>query len=336
MPTPVPINISPSTSVILVSVSDYSTLNQTPVVQLSTVGTIGRLVTIRDNDGLASLDYPIIISTTRNVLFQEQTADYPFSSLKITQPFGSATVTLRDSTDQYKWGLVNTFGFPNVQDAVNIGVTNTQLINASTMVITESITNEGTSVFNDQVVINSSDLITDAIYASTVIVDVNANMQSLSSINATIDNQSTINLATQDLYADYGEINQGLFSTVDATDNITTDESFIGYRLSTTQATIEDISAVTMYTDNGELSSLYTTYEAIFDCEIEAYSTIYAEDLQASTLYLIDSRNNLPQLLTVSSGFVKLNAGDIYVIPRLISTRSLYLQFIISFVHWTY
>ena len=326
MPTPVPINISPSTSVILVSVSDYSTLNQTPVVQLSTVGTIGRLVTIRDNDGLASLDYPIIISTTRGVLFQEQTADYDFSSLKITQPFGSATITLRDSTDQYKWGLVNTFGFPNVQDAVNIGVTNTHLINASTIVITESITNEGTSIFNDQVVIDSSDLITDAIYTSTIDVEVNANMQSLSSINATIDNQSTINLATQDLYADYGEITEGIFSTVYATNDITTDESFIGYRLSTTQATIDDISAITMYADNSEFSSLYTTYEAVFDCEIEANSTIYAEDLQASTLYLIDSRNNLPQLLTVSSGFVKLNAGDIYVIPRLISTRSLYLS----------
>ncbi len=326
MPTPVPINISPSTSVILVSVSDYSTLNQTPVVQLSTVGTIGRLVTIRDNDGLASLDYPIIISTTRSIFFQEQIADYPFSSLKITQPFGSATVTLRDSADAYKWGLVNTFGFPNVQDAVNVGVTNTHLINASTMLITESITNEGTSVFNDQVVIDSSDLITDAIYTSTIDVEVNANMQSLSSIHATIDNQSTINMATQDLYADYGEITEGIFSTVYATDNITTDESFIGYRLSTTQATIDDISAVTMYVDNGEFSSLYTTYEAVFDCEIEANSTIYAEDLQASTLYLIDSRNNLPQLITVSSGFVKLNDGDIYVIPRLISTRSLYLS----------
>jgi hypothetical protein len=76
MSSPVPINISPSTSVILVSVADYSTLNQTPVVQLSTVGTIGRLITIRDNDGLASLDYPIIISTTRDILFQEQTGTH--------------------------------------------------------------------------------------------------------------------------------------------------------------------------------------------------------------------------------------------------------------------
>ena len=111
--------VTASTSVVLVDTS-ILTVGQSAVVLLSSQMPPGRNVTIRDSLGFLSSPQSIIVSTTTGIHFTDGT-----SSLSITTPYASLTVSSRDAAT---WNVVNTFAFP-----LNQTVANVQSLTTSTM-----------------------------------------------------------------------------------------------------------------------------------------------------------------------------------------------------------
>ena len=120
-------NINASTSVVQVPTSNLSTTSFTPVVLLNSVNAPGQLVTIRDFEGAASLQYPITVSTVSGVNFLEGPQ---VSSYTITQPFGFMTVSPRTPSI---WNVMNTFAFPDSNAAANINTLNANLMVVSSV-----------------------------------------------------------------------------------------------------------------------------------------------------------------------------------------------------------
>lgn len=131
MSTTDPIYITPSTSVVLVNTADYS---GNPIVLLPNIDSLGRIITIRDADG-GSYTKPIYISTTGGALFQQELSTLTISSFRITQPYGYLTVTPRliDGGGNTRYGLMNSFAFPEASDVAFMNIFNANVNYLSTV-----------------------------------------------------------------------------------------------------------------------------------------------------------------------------------------------------------
>lgn len=126
-----------STSVVLVATSVNAPTDH--VVLFPQLSTIGRLITVRDNDGQASLTNPIVMSTVAGVTFTTG------NEIRINQPFGFVTVTTQTPTT---YSILNTFAFPAEQSAANIQTLNAQTINVSTIQLLDVSTSLPVSLYS--------------------------------------------------------------------------------------------------------------------------------------------------------------------------------------------
>jgi len=131
-----PIIITPSTSVVLVNTGDYS---GNPVVLLPNLagpGALGRIITVRDNDG-GSVDpaKSIYLSTTGGARFQAELSTVTLSTIRITQPYGFITLTPRlvDGSGNTNYGLMNVYAFPEASPAAYINTFNANFSYLSTL-----------------------------------------------------------------------------------------------------------------------------------------------------------------------------------------------------------
>lgn len=99
--------VTTSTSVVLVD----TTTNTSPyIVYLPYLSTVGRIITVRDNNGFCSTGNTILLSTTENSIFSDGT-----STIQINQHYGFITLT---SQPNGIYDIVNTFAFPTGSDSV--------------------------------------------------------------------------------------------------------------------------------------------------------------------------------------------------------------------------
>ena len=109
--------VTASTSVILVDT--YSGLSPY-IVYLPYISTVGRIITVRDNDGYASTGNTIILSTVSGAYFPENQ-----SILTINQPFGFITLS---SELNGRYSILNTFAFPTGSASAYVYTLNTNTI----------------------------------------------------------------------------------------------------------------------------------------------------------------------------------------------------------------
>ena len=141
--------ITASTSVVLVATSVGAPTDH--IVYFPNLSTIGRLLTVRDNDGQASLINPIIMSTIGNATFNTG-----YNSIFINQPFGFVTLTTQPNG---LYSVVNTFAFPAEQSAANIQSLNAQTITVSSNIqLIDRANNFPNSLYTsaNQLILNSS------------------------------------------------------------------------------------------------------------------------------------------------------------------------------------
>jgi len=106
--------VTASTSVILVDT--YSGLSP-HIVYFPYISTVGRIITVRDNDGYASTGNTIILSTVTGAYFPENQ-----STLTINQPFGFITLS---SELNGRYSILNTFAFPTGSASAYVYTLNT-------------------------------------------------------------------------------------------------------------------------------------------------------------------------------------------------------------------
>jgi hypothetical protein len=131
------LTVTASTSVVLVATSVNAPTEH--VVLFPQLSNIGRLITVRDNDGQASLTNPIIMSTMTGTTFTTG------NQIKINQPFGFVTVTTQTPTT---YSILNTFAFPAEQAAANLQTLTAQTINVSTIQFLDTSTNLPVSLYS--------------------------------------------------------------------------------------------------------------------------------------------------------------------------------------------
>jgi len=127
--------ITASTSVVLVPTA---TSNAPFFIYLNNVSTAGRIVTVRDNDGYASLTNQIVIAPRNGAYFTDGT-----SSISINQPYGYVTL---NTAVNGGYGVLNTFGFPAGSAAAF--VSNVTSCNFTTSTIGAQYISAPTGVFN--------------------------------------------------------------------------------------------------------------------------------------------------------------------------------------------
>ena len=119
------ITVSASTSVILV---DTASGLGPYIVYFPYLSTVGRIITIRDNDGYASTGNSVILSTVSGVSFNNNV-----SSLVINQPYGFITLS---SQPNGSYSILNTFAFPTGSESAYV-----YNLNTNTLGIKDSFTN---------------------------------------------------------------------------------------------------------------------------------------------------------------------------------------------------
>jgi hypothetical protein len=122
--------ISPSSSVVLVDTS-VLTNGAAAIVILPANSPPGRNITIRDSLGYLSSPQSIIVSTSQNVFFTDQT-----SSIQISQAYATLSFMARDSNT---WDIINTFGFPLYDTVANVNSLTTSTITGQILNVTSSI-----------------------------------------------------------------------------------------------------------------------------------------------------------------------------------------------------
>lgn len=131
-----PIIITPSTSVVLVNTADYA---GNPVVLLPNLagpGALGRIITIRDNDGgSVNPAKSIYLSTTGGARFQSELSTVTLSTIRISQPYGFITITprLTDHSGNTNYGLMNVYAFPEASPAAYINTFTANFAYVSTL-----------------------------------------------------------------------------------------------------------------------------------------------------------------------------------------------------------
>jgi len=154
-----PVVVDGTTSLVLINTRAL-TAGQSAVVILSSISYPGCTVTVRDSAGFLSSPQTILISTQRNVFFEDGT-----SLVTITQPFGYLTVTSRDP---YSWNLKNSFGFPIYQSIANVNSLNATYITNSNLYAQNSIST--TYMNTNAMSVTSSLAIYGPAFTSTLVV----------------------------------------------------------------------------------------------------------------------------------------------------------------------
>jgi microcystin-dependent protein len=162
-----PVTITPSTSVVLINTADYVT---NPIVLLPPIDAIGRIITIRDNDG-GSTGKPITISTTTGARFQPELSSITTNSISINQPYGFITLTPRyvDSSGILNYGLMNIFAFPDTSPVAAVNTLDADTgyfstINGRNLSLSQNLYVEGNTTISGNVIVSS---ITSAIINTT-------------------------------------------------------------------------------------------------------------------------------------------------------------------------
>jgi hypothetical protein len=157
-----PTTVTTSTSVVLVATS----LNTPPyVVLLPNIGTVGRIITVRDNDGFASFANNILLSTTAGAIFSDGT-----NAISINQPYGFITFNTNPNGVYY---ILNTFAFPAGQAAANVSNLTASSITTRQIYFTDTGTPSTNVLFtsSSQLYLNSTPLgeVTQSNLNSTII-----------------------------------------------------------------------------------------------------------------------------------------------------------------------
>ncbi len=127
--------VTVSTSVILAPTRTVAT---DYIVYFPNISTNGRLITVRDNDGYASTNHAVILSTTAGATFATGG-----SQIQINQPFGFITLNSQSSGN---YTILNTFAFPEGSAAAFVSqVTTSNLITSTIQMI--DISTQSTNTF---------------------------------------------------------------------------------------------------------------------------------------------------------------------------------------------
>jgi hypothetical protein len=132
--------VTVSTSVIL------APTQSTPgnyIVYFPNISTNGRLITVRDNDGYASTNHAVVLSTIGGAQFQTgvQTTQ---SQIYINQPFGFITLNSQASG---RYTILNTFAFPEGSAAAFVNQVTTNNLVTSTIQLIDIGTQSTNTVF---------------------------------------------------------------------------------------------------------------------------------------------------------------------------------------------
>jgi len=116
-----PIYVTATTTLVQVDTTLIPGVTTDHVVILPSINAPGALITIRDIAGFASHTNRIVITVAAGISFLGTTQ----TSISITQPFGTITVTPRTTS---VWAIINTFAFPEAsQDANMLNITTQNL-----------------------------------------------------------------------------------------------------------------------------------------------------------------------------------------------------------------
>ncbi len=260
--------VNASTSVIQIPTVLLSTTQSTPIVLLSSLNSPGQIITVRDTDGICSLDFPIVISTTSNVHYLEGPQ---VSTLRITQPFGFAAVSPRTSTI---WNILNTYAFPEQYAAANLNTLNTSIIYTSSMIATGEIVMSSVTVSSLNVttfVTSASTSVNAMVVKSTLNVGDTISTGGNVFIGGELSTVSTVNVGT-DAY-----IAQNLF----VASTISTTYVDVGYEVITQyiQAYGSSSGAYNTFLANIQVFGIYSFMSSCYIdfiqvCSVNAYDTV--------------------------------------------------------------
>lgn len=132
--------VTVSTSVIL------APTQSTPgnyIVYFPNISTNGRLITVRDNDGYASTNHAVVLSTIDGAQFQTG-VETTQSQIYINQPFGFITLNSQASG---RYTILNTFAFPEGSAAAFVSKVTTNNLVTSTIQLIDIGTQSTNTVF---------------------------------------------------------------------------------------------------------------------------------------------------------------------------------------------
>ena len=118
-----PIYVTATTTLVQVDTTIVGGVTQDYVVILPSINAPGALITIRDIAGYASLTNRIVVTVAAGISFLGTTQ----TSISITQPYGTITVTPRSIS---VWAILNTFAFPEASQNANMSNITTQNLTA--------------------------------------------------------------------------------------------------------------------------------------------------------------------------------------------------------------
>lgn len=157
-----PTTVTTSTSVVLVATSS----NTPPyIVLLPNISTIGRIITVRDNDGFASLANNILLSTTAGAIFSDGT-----NSISINQPYGFITFNTNPNGVYY---ILNTFAFPAGQAAANVSNLTASSITTRQIFFTDIATPSTNSIYTSSSILYLNSTAVGEVTASNLTSTVN-------------------------------------------------------------------------------------------------------------------------------------------------------------------
>jgi len=136
--------VTASTSVILVDTATNLTPN---IVYFPYISTVGRIITVRDNDGYASTGNAIVLSTLNGAYFPDNQ-----STILINQPFGFVTLSVQPYG---YYSILNTFAFPTGSESAyvyNINTDNIGFQDNNTHAINTLRTSTGVLYYNSSIV----------------------------------------------------------------------------------------------------------------------------------------------------------------------------------------
>ena len=280
-----------------------SSQNQNAIVLLSSVNTIGSLVTIRDiagsvlYKGLNDASNNIVtISTMQDIYFlHKDSSDRPVSTILLSQPYGFITVSPKTST---LWAVVNTQAFPDATTAanlINVIVDNAILTEASistcriSTLVANNISTMSLSAVSSIV---QSNLYVPFIYNSSLFTSsiLTSSLTALSIYVSSIEAISTI--IHSNLYVPFIN-NSSLFTSSILTSTLTAGNIYV----SSIHAISTSILS-TVYVPQIQTSSIMT-------------STIIASSITASTV----TTSTLSAFTTGVSGSVEISGTN--VAPRI-------------------
>ena len=159
--------ITASTSVVLVATASAQT---STIVFFPNISSVGRIITVRDNDGAASSTKPIILSTVDSAVFSGIQ-----NPILITQPYGFVTLS---SLPNGTYNILNTFAFPAGQAAAYLSN-----IVGSTITVqdTLSLRDKTTNTYNELFTSSGSLLLNSTILGTISLLNLQSTVVGLGS-----------------------------------------------------------------------------------------------------------------------------------------------------------